>query len=101
VLIDDNDAVYYQFNKWISAQRRAEFCRSLKATTKPSRSSDDEYDSENDFSDVLDDVGLFSFSYEKWAGSTPLIYESTLMRDSFVHNGHYFQYKKETLENRY
>jgi hypothetical protein len=81
VLIDDDDTLYYQLTKWISAQRKVETYRELQATTKSSRSFDDEYDSD-DFSDVLDDAGLFS--YEKWGGSTPLSYEPTLTDDSFV-----------------
>jgi chaperone BCS1 len=99
VLIDDGDTLYYQFIKWISAQRKVETYRELQATTKSSRSFDDEYDSDDDFSDVLDDAGLFS--YEKWAGSTPLSYEPTLTDDSFVYNGQHFYYEKQTIENKY
>jgi chaperone BCS1 len=99
VLIDDDDTLYYQFIKWISAQRKVEIYRELQATTKSSRSFDDEYDSDDDFSNVLDDAGLFS--YEKWAGSTPLSYEPTLTDDSFVYNGQYFYYEKQTVENKY
>jgi chaperone BCS1 len=99
VQIDDTDDLYDHFISWISAQRMPELNRALKATTKSARSFDDDYDPDDDLNDVLDDSGLFS--YEKWAGNTPVCYEHNLGDDHFTHNGEHFQFTKKEKESRY
>jgi chaperone BCS1 len=81
-----------------------EVSRDLKASSKKprARSDDsDESDSEDeaDDDDVLDEAGIFN--YDKWNGTTPVYYEPNLGDDSFTHDGHYFQFKKDSQENKY
>jgi chaperone BCS1 len=81
-----------------------EVSRDLKASSrKPRARSDDsdESDSEDEpeDDDVLDEAGIFN--YDKWNGTTPVYYEPNLGDDSFTHNGHYFQFKKDQQENKY
>jgi chaperone BCS1 len=99
VQIDDSDDLYGHFISWISAQRMTELSRALKATTKPVRSFDDDYDPDEDLSDVLDDSGLFS--YDKWAGNAPVSYEPNSGDDNFTHNGNHFHFTKEERDNKY
>lgn len=80
-----------------------ELSRDIKASSrKPRARSDDsdyESDSEDDIDDVLDESGIFN--YGKYAGTKPVYYEPNLGDDSFTHNGHYFQFKKDCQENKY
>ncbi|KAF2827121.1 mitochondrial chaperone bcs1 [Ophiobolus disseminans] len=103
IRIDDDDDLYAQFISWISAQRMTELSRDLKASSRKPRArsddSDDESDSESDDDDVLDEAGIFN--YDKYTGTKPVYYEPNLGDDSFTHNGHYFQFKKDSQENKY
>jgi chaperone BCS1 len=79
-----------------------EVSRDLKATSRKPRArgnedSDDEPDSDDE--DVLDESGIFN--YDKYKGTSPVYYEPNLGDDSFTYNGHYFQFRKDSQENKY
>lgn len=81
-----------------------EVSRDLKASSRKPRARSDDADSsdseeEPDDDDVLDEAGIFN--YDKWNGTTPVYYEPNLGDDSFTHNGHYFQFRKDSQENKY
>lgn len=81
-----------------------EVSRDLKASSRKPRARSDDSDSsdsedEPEDEDVLDEAGIFN--YDKWNGTTPVYYEPNLGDDSFTHNGHYFQFKKDQQENKY
>jgi chaperone BCS1 len=79
-----------------------EVSRDLKATSKKPRARGDEVDedeSDSDNEDVLDESGIFN--YDKYKGTSPVYYEPNLGDDSFTHNGHYFQFTKDSQENKF
>ncbi|KAI4920657.1 uncharacterized protein J4E92_008300 [Alternaria infectoria] len=102
IRIDDDDDLYPQFISWISEQRMTEVSRDLKATSRKPKtrySADSDDEPESDDEDVLDESGIFN--YDKYKGTSPVYYEPNLGDDSFTHNGHYFQFRKDSQENKY
>lgn len=79
-----------------------EVSRDLKATSRKPKtrySADSDDEPESDDEDVLDESGIFN--YDKYKGTSPVYYEPNLGDDSFTHNGHYFQFRKDSQENKY
>ncbi|KAI2485339.1 bcs1 atpase [Pyrenophora tritici-repentis] len=103
IRINDDDDLYAHFISWISAQRMTAISRDLVASSrKPKARSDDSDDGDSDEEDddeALGESGIFN--YDKWTGTNPVYYEPNLGDDSFTHDGHYFQFKKDSQENKY
>ncbi|EFQ86522.1 hypothetical protein CFE70_007330 [Pyrenophora teres f. teres 0-1] len=103
IRINDDDDLYAHFISWISAQRMTAISRDLVASSrKPKARSDDSDDEDSDDEDddeALGESGIFN--YDKWTGTNPVYYEPNLGDDSFTHDGHYFQFKKDSQENKY
>ncbi|KAF1918806.1 P-loop containing nucleoside triphosphate hydrolase protein [Ampelomyces quisqualis] len=100
VQIDQDEALYYQIIAWMSAQRKTKHSRDLKASSsRPIGQDSDDDDIEYNETELVDDTGLFN--YEKWAGRTPVFYDTNFCEVSFLHGGNYFIFTKEERENKF